>query len=216
MLVESPRGRPCAYKEMGKCPAPCDGTIGMDQYRRMIEMSLATLVDPAFTIRAHEQRMAAAAKELKFEIAAKIKQYIDSLAQLGKGPYRYARPMKEFNFLSLQRGPREGTAKVFLITPGRIEKILGLPLEPIRPAEVLRVAFALAQERTATAVDAIGAERIGVVAHHLFLAKATHGVFLPLDKVDEKSLVKAYRDLLKQKPQETAEGEGVMKELQAL
>jgi excinuclease UvrABC nuclease subunit len=216
VLVEAPRGRACAYKEMGKCPAPCDGSIGMEQYRRMIEMSLATLIDPAFTIRQHEQRMATAAKELKFEVAAKIKQYLDSLAQLGKGPYRYARPLKEFNFLSLQRGPREGTAKVFLITPGQIEEILGVPLEPARPAEVLRVAFALAQERSAAAVDNVGTERVGVVAHHLFLAKATHGVFMPLDKVDEKSLAKAYRDLLKQKPQETAEGEGVMKELQAL
>ena len=47
-------------------------------------------------------------------------------------------------------------------------------------------------------------------------AKSNHGVFLPLETIDEKSLVKAYRDLLKQKPQDQAEGEGVMKELQAL
>ena len=86
----------------------------------------------------------------------------------------------------------------------------------MRPSELLRLAFTLAAERTTVAVDKVGAERIGVVAHHLFLAKSNHGVFLPLDAVDEKSITKAYRDLLKQKPQEQTDGEGVTKELQAL
>ena len=88
--------------------------------------------------------------------------------------------------------------------------------EPARPSELLRLAFTLASERSRGNVDSAGAERIGVVAHHLFQAKANHGVFLPLETIDEKSVVKAYRDLLKQKPQDQAEGEGVLKELQAL
>src|SRR4051812_35716476 len=29
ILCDSPKGLPCAYKEMGKCPAPCDGSISM-------------------------------------------------------------------------------------------------------------------------------------------------------------------------------------------
>jgi hypothetical protein len=124
--------------------------------------------------------------------------------------------LKDFAYLTLQHGPRDGVAKIFLITPGRIEEIAGLVGEPARPAEILRLAFTLAAEKSASAVDAIGAERIGIVAHHLFLAKSNHGVFLPLETIDEKSMVKAYRDLLKQKPPEATEGEGVLKELQAL
>jgi hypothetical protein len=57
---------------------------------------------------------------------------------------------------------------------------------------------------------------MGIVSHHLFQAKAVHGVFIPLAEVDEKSIAKAYRDLLKQKVQEPTEGEGVVKELQAM
>ena len=59
------------------------------------------------------------------------------------------------------------------------------------------------------------AERIGVVTHHLFSGKH-RGVFLRLDTIDEKALAKGYRELKKQAPQEEVEGEGVMKELQAL
>src|SRR3954451_11165654 len=39
VLVEAPHGRACAYKEMGKCPAPCDGSISMEQYRRLVGWS---------------------------------------------------------------------------------------------------------------------------------------------------------------------------------
>jgi excinuclease UvrABC nuclease subunit len=217
ILVESPRGKACAYKEMGKCPAPCDGSISIEQYRRLIEWSLQTLIDPAEMIRQQTRRMQSAAADLKFELAAKIKAYIDSLLQLHKGPFRHVRRVQDFSYLSLQRGPRDGLAKAFLVTPGRLEEIAGLVNEPARPSELLRLAFTLAAERSQQPIDPAGAERIGVIAHHLFLAKANHGVFLPLETIDEKSVVKAYRDLLKQKPQEESpESEGVMKELQAL
>jgi excinuclease ABC subunit C len=216
ILLESPRGKACAYKEMGKCPAPCDGSIGIEQYRRLVDWSLSTLIEPDEMLRTQNARMQAAAKELRFETAAKIKAYIESLSQLGKGPYRYARRLQDFQFLAFQRGPRDGTAKIFLVTPGRVDEIAGLISEPTRPAELLKIAFTLAAERGHAPVDRQGQERIGVVAHHLFLAKATHGVFLPLDRIDEKAVSKAYRDLLKQKIAEQDDGEGVIKELQAL
>jgi excinuclease UvrABC nuclease subunit len=217
ILVESPNAKACAYKEMGKCPAPCDGTISLENYRRLIDLSVWTLTHPDEAVRQHKHRMANAAAEMRFEIAGKIKKYVEQLSQIGKGPLRHVRPISDFNYLTLQRGPREGTAKVFLITPGRVEEIAGLISEPLRPSELLRVAFTLASGRTATGVDSAGAERVGVVAQHLFTAKQSHGVFLPLESVDEKSITKAYRDLLKQKQQvEVIESEGVMKELQSL
>jgi excinuclease UvrABC nuclease subunit len=216
ILVESPNGKACAYKEMGKCPAPCDGSVSMEQYRRLVDWSARSILDPAEIIRDQQNRMKAAAAEMRFETAGKIKAFIDSLGQLGKGAFRHVRRLSEFKFLSLQRGPREGTAKVFLITPGEVQEIACVPQQPTRPADILRLSLNLAAEHSPSFVDSIGSERIGVVAHHLFLAKATHGVFLPLDSVDEKSILRAYRDLLKQKGPEEVEAEGVMKELQAM
>jgi hypothetical protein len=147
LLVEAPNAKACAYKEMGKCPAPCDGSISMEQYRLVIEWSARTLVDPADAIRTHTRRMQQAAAELQFESAGKIKAYVDQLSQLGKGPYRFARWLKDFQFVSFQHGPREGTAKVFLITPGRIEEIAGMIGEPRWPAELLGIILAAADAR---------------------------------------------------------------------
>jgi hypothetical protein len=189
----------------------------MDQYRRLIEWSSRAIVEPDEIIQDQTRRMQAAAGELRFETAGKIKVYIDSFAQVRAGPYRHLRPLRDFNFLSLQPGPRIGQAKVFLVTPGMIETIAGLPFAPEKPGDLLHLAQALAQERATNIVDSAAAERIGVVSHHLFQPKSSAGTFLPLESIEEAQITKAYRDLQKQKqPQETAEGEGVVKQLQAM
>ena len=216
ILVEAPHGAACAYKEMGKCPAPCDGSVPMDQYRLAVEASARALVDPSDFVREQTHQMRQAAAGLKFEAAGRIKQRIDHMGGLGKGPFRHVAPLGDFGYLSLQRGPREQTAKVFLITPGRIEEIAGLAAEPAQPADLPRHVLGQAAELAGEEIDLTGVERIGLVTHHLFSAKH-RGVFLRLRDIDEGAVAKAWRELKKQSaPEEDAEGEGVVKELQSL
>jgi excinuclease UvrABC nuclease subunit len=216
ILVQAPRGRACPYKEMGKCPAPCDGSISMEQYRRMVEWSAATLADPAEMIRQQDQRMREASAEQRFELASKIKSFIEQLRQLGKGAFRHARPLRDFAYVAMQPGPGTRSAKLFLILPGLIEEIADLLDEPKRPAELLGSIFTAAEQHTGQSLDAKGVERIGIVAHHLFAPRQTQGVFLPLADVTEKAIAKAYRDLQRQKRPDELDVEGVLKELQAL
>ena len=218
ILTQAPHGGPCPWRQMNKCVGPCDGSIDLEAYGQLVAHSAAVLADPAEEIRAQTRRMKAAAGELRFEVAEKIKSHIAQLGQLGKGPFRHVRPLDDFRYVTLQRGPRAGTAKVFVITPGRIEQVACLLGEPKHMAELMRQILAAAHERrdATERLDDAGVERIGVVAHHLFQPKARQGVFLPIETLDERSLGKAYRDLLNQKPQDEAVGEGVTKELQAL
>jgi len=213
ILLESPHGSACAYKEMGKCPAPCDGSISMDQYRRLIDWSLTVLKTPSDFVREQTTRMQQAAADLRFETAARIKSFIKELSHLGKGPFRHAVEIADFQFFCLQRGPKSSVAHVFLITPGRIEHIMSVLDESFDATEVMRAVLALA---AVSALTAEGAERIGIIAHHLFSPKHSHGVFLPLNQLSEKSIARAYREIQKQKPPEATEDEGVIKELQAL
>jgi hypothetical protein len=213
ILVEAPRGRACAYKEMGKCPAPCDGSISMDQYRHMIQWSAQTLADPEPFRRDQQGRMSAAAAELRFETAAKIKTLLDAMSQLGKGPFRFVRPLHKLAFLSLQRGPRARTAKLFLIVGGQVHPVACLIGEPPADADLLGEIRGKAQSLGRCSLDTPAVERLGVVAHHLFSPKSTHGVFLGLEDLSEKSLSRAFDDLLKQKITEET-GEGLTRELQ--
>jgi excinuclease UvrABC nuclease subunit len=210
VLVEAPTGKACAYKEMGKCPAPCDGSIGMEQYRRLIEWSAEVAVDPTAFVAEQTQRMAAAAGELRFEAAGKIKAYVEQVSHFGKGAFRHARLLADFRFASLQRGPTDGTAKVFVVTPGEIEEVAGA-VDVGAVSDVL-----LAVQRCPHGGEGMNAERIGVVSHHLFAAKQTDGVYLRLEGIDEKAVAKGLRELAKQKVKEAADEEGLMKELQSM
>ncbi|HZL36916.1 MAG TPA: hypothetical protein VFC78_16465 [Tepidisphaeraceae bacterium] len=221
ILTQAPAASACAYKEMGKCPAPCDGSISIEQYRRMVEWSARTLIDPAEYLREQNTRMQSAAGELRFEIAARIKSHIDQISRLGKGSFRHAARLEDFSYLCFQRGPgpRAGNAKVFLVTRGQIEELLGLIDEP-RPSEILRVALLRAQERASGIMDETGARRIGIVAHHLFAPKQRQGVFLRLDSINENAIARAWRDLKKQsaarlETETETESEGAMKEMTA-
>jgi excinuclease UvrABC nuclease subunit len=217
VLVESPHGKACAYKEMGKCPAPCDGSVSMGAYRQLVTLSLETLVDPRPMIRDQERRMREAAADLKFEVAGKIKQHAEMLGQLGKGPFRHARPLDDFRYVGLQHGPAVGTANVFVVTPGEVEHVACLIAEPATASSLLRLVFERGQRPVEKPLTPAQVERIGVVSHHLFAAKATQGVFLPLAEVEDRSLAKAYRDLMKQKrPEDEPDGEGIVKELDAV
>jgi excinuclease UvrABC nuclease subunit len=189
----------------------------MENYRHMVEWSANTLVDPLPIIQDNTLRMKQAAAGLNFESARKIKTYVDSLSHLGKGPFRHVRQLRDFKYLSFQRGPRDVMVKVFLITPGSIEELCGLLGPPEHPAELISAAMAQATAAPIDSLDQIGSERVGVVSYHLFSPKATQGVFLPLDSIDEKAVVKGFRDLQKQKKDEVGdEIEGVTKELQAM
>ena len=219
ILVEAPHGRACAYKEMGKCPAPCDGSISMEQYHRMIEWSAATLADPSEMIRQQNERMKHAAAELRFETAAKIKAFIAQLSQIGKGAFRHARLLRDFAYITLQPGAKAGSAKLFLILPGLIEEIACIFAEPSRPSELLRTIFTLVGDFSQMPLDTPGVERIGIVAHHLFSPKRSQGVFLPVADLADPSgraLLKAYRTVAKVERPEEVEAEGVVKELQAM
>ena len=212
----APRGKACAYKEMGKCPAPCDGSISMDQYRLMIRWSAEVAVESKSFIRDQQQRMQEAAKELRFETAAKIKAFIEEVSKFGKGPFRHARRLDDFAFVSLQRGPKAGTAKVFIVCGGEIVEAAGIISEPGHSGDLLRHVLEQLELRSISGIDETGAQRIGVVSAHLFSAKKQQGVFIRADELDDNAIVKAYRDLQKQKVTEEGEEEGVVKELQAM
>jgi len=215
ILVQSPDGKACAYKEMGKCPAPCDGSISIEQYRRLIEWSVRAIVDPADLIREHTRRMQAAAAQMRFETAGKIKQYIDELGAMNRGPFRFVSPLADFAFVALQRARKDSYAAVFLILPGSIEQIATVLSPEGAAGELLTCILHRAEVRPTGPIDRAGQERVALVASHLFATKNSTGVFIRLSELDAKSLARSYRELLKQEVNEAeVEGEGIVKELQ--
>ncbi len=216
VLCESPHGKACAYKEMGRCPAPCDGSVSMQQYRRLMNWSVEVLLDPRHELHEQQERMRQAAEALKFEVAGRIKQHVDQLSQLGKGAFRHVKDLREFTYVALQHGPRAGTAKVLLILPGAVVHVASVISEPVG-SDLFRLILELAEQYRSLSVDDAAAERISVVTHHLFSAKAKQGIFIHLHDTTVASLQRAVRDLQKQaRPDTDSTDEGVLRELQQM
>lgn len=209
ILTQSPHGSPCAYKDMHKCPAPCDGSVSMQQYRCLIDWSLQTLIDPNEEVEDQTQRMRDAAGELRFELAGKIKQFIDALQSLRGGEYRFVKPIEQFNYVTLQPGPIKGTTRLLHCTPAGAAERLGFIAEPA--PEAADWALAMFEPGDRSSIDA---ERLSIIAHHLLGSRSgSNGVFLSAQDVAAQGLSKAHRQASKQTTETTTDDdEGVVRE----
>jgi excinuclease UvrABC nuclease subunit len=216
LLTQAPHGGPCAWRQMGKCVGPCDGSISLSAYRQLIAHSVDVLSHLDAALEIEQERMRSAAVELQFETAARIKQFIDQLSALGKSAFRFVRPLADFRYVSLQHGPGAGKARLLLLTPGRIEHIASFIGPPnATTLDHLLQTIAAHCARAADALTQAGAERLSLAAHHLLGPRGSGGVFLHLP-TDPRALAGAYRDLLRQKAPKETDDEGVLKDLQSM
>ncbi|MFQ5412087.1 MAG: UvrB/UvrC motif-containing protein [Phycisphaerae bacterium] len=139
ILEQAPHGEACAYAEMGKCPAPCDGSISMDVYRRLIADAFR------FTLGRHEPRLAALRSEMQtaasrqaYEKAASLRKTIDSTAAIIHRPeYRHATDLHAASWLVLQRGgPARRSPDRILVRPFHVWNGTIQPGEPVSLAKI--------------------------------------------------------------------------------
>lgn len=201
ILVQAPHATACAYKEMGRCPAPCDGSVSMDSYRaRMLEV-----VEFACSPIAHwrsqvEQRMRVASNELDFERAQRDRKLLERTAPAQRVEYAHVNLLQRFEYLAVMPGGRRGWARLFAILGGWIEPILDLPIDRPHDASARDQIVALVHEftaqRSADFSDA-GIENIGMVCAHLLRPRrAKHAEeFIRLTDLTEARLDQALRRL---------------------
>lgn len=133
ILEKAPHGQACAYFEMGKCPAPCDGTIAMERYRQMMADALAFAVGRrAETLEGWRAAMEAASADLAFERAGQLKQRLERAEALEHESFAQVRPMDAFDYLIVQRAGGTTRVRPFFvrggwIEPGQVARLKELP-----------------------------------------------------------------------------------------
>jgi hypothetical protein len=121
VLKQAPAGQACAYKDMGKCPAPCDGSVSMDHYRRAIAASAEFArgrCEPRFA--ELEEAMNAAAGRLQFEQAARLREQVARARKLLARDERVQKTPEDFRYLVVQRGGGTTYLKPFFVDRGVI------------------------------------------------------------------------------------------------
>ena len=77
--------RPCIYKEMGRCIAPCAGGVSRDDYLERVRHAEAVLSgNVRATVQSLKEKMAEAAENMEFERAALLRDSIFALEKLSE------------------------------------------------------------------------------------------------------------------------------------
>jgi len=114
-------GRPCLLGYIGKCSAPCVGTVTPEEHRAIVDDFVAFLSgQTASYVRRLEKEMRAAAAELEYEQAAKIR---DDLAALNKALAKNTVVLgdgTDTDVVALVEDPLEVAVQIFYVRGGRV------------------------------------------------------------------------------------------------
>jgi len=198
ILVQAPNATACAYKEMGKCPAPCDGSISMATYHEQFRQAIRFASTPFDEWHADmERHMHDAAARQDFETAKRLREMLDRATPAAKPSFRHVNPLERFSFLALAKGERKNWVRLILVRGGWIEPMCDLQLEsPIdQMQEIVQFVKANTRLRPADLSD-FAMENLGLVCWHVFKKKSRSPTceFLPIhETMDAKGLARSLR-----------------------
>ncbi|MBI4569253.1 MAG: excinuclease ABC subunit UvrC, partial [Planctomycetes bacterium] len=115
------RERPCLYWDIGCCAAPCVGRIGEAEYRAHVEGFVATLQgkDEALPTRLRDE-MEAAARDLRFEDAARRRDQLRALETVTAQHRPVAPGMEDFDAFGAHRVRTHAEFSVAQVRAGKI------------------------------------------------------------------------------------------------
>lgn len=220
LLVQAPNASPCAYKEMGRCAAPCDGTESMSDYRARTRKAVAfvghSLLEP--TIAAVFRECSTLMESGDERRAVEHGKLATHLATLRKPAFAHVASLNECARLLLLPSATPKRVRFVLAHRGRLVSIAEAdPADGQAVATAAAAAVATRQCASPLAVDAAVVDTIAITTRWLFLPeKKRRGEMFRLDAPiaagpeqpalpDQKTLVRAAKSvLLRTKPGEPA------------
>lgn len=172
-LKLAPSGTACAYKEMGRCPAACDGSEPMSAYRDRVREAVSFASgDTEDILAAARSAMRAAAIDQDFELAATRKAHVEALETgLDGRAFKRVGAMRHFAAALVLPGERRGWARVVSLEGGAWRWVCDL-----RPDADLTPLATLGAARTPwPAGDRAAGERLGLLVSR-WLGKPKRGV----------------------------------------
>ena len=135
------QGRPCLLFHIEKCSGPCVGEIDREAYQELTDELLAFLDGETDDIvKRLEREMQAAASELEFERAARLRDQLGSVRKAIERQQMVAERNEDFDVLGLAEDELEAAVQVFFVRRGRVVGRKGFivdKVEDLQPGELI-------------------------------------------------------------------------------
>ncbi|MGW2019750.1 excinuclease ABC subunit UvrC [Streptomyces sp. NPDC001927] len=114
-------GRPCLLGYIGKCSAPCVGRVTPDEHRELAEEFCDFMAGRTGTyIRRLEQQMMAAAEEMEYEKAARLRDDIGALRRAMEKNAVVLADATDADLIALAEDELEAAVQIFHVRGGRV------------------------------------------------------------------------------------------------
>jgi len=113
--------RPCLNHAIGICCAPCSGKVSLSDYNELVEGAIRFIKDGDKEIIAElEKKMYAAAENMQFEKAAKLRDRINAIKKAGEKQRIVSSPVKEQDVFGFAFTADKMCVEVFHFADGRL------------------------------------------------------------------------------------------------
>lgn len=188
ILEQTPNGLACAYFEMGRCPAPCDGTLPFEQYREMLESSVGFVGDRGSTFTKHSaQAMRDASTERAFEQASRHKQDLELAERLRRQLDKAFTCCADLRYLGIQRAGGRSKVKAFFFDRGHIEISEPVHLKKLDTAVSDWVMRMHESKVPADADRQLARERVWLVSHFVSKGERAGGLWIHQSRVGDSA-----------------------------
>lgn len=113
--------RPCLHYDLGRCPAPCGGTVTPEDYQASIrELCLFLEGRGGHVLKRLRERMEGAAERLDFEKAAALRDQLRSAEQVVERQKMISPAGEDLDALGVAQEGEEACVQVFLVRDGKL------------------------------------------------------------------------------------------------
>jgi excinuclease ABC subunit C len=134
-------GRPCLLFHIEKCSGPCVGEVDKETYRRLTDELLDFLDGDTDTIvRRLEAQMRAAADDLEYELAARVRDRLGSVRKAIERQQMVADRNEDLDVVGIAEDDLEAAVQVFFVRRGRVVGRKGFILDKVEdlgPGELI-------------------------------------------------------------------------------
>ncbi|MCD7766695.1 MAG: excinuclease ABC subunit UvrC [Lachnospiraceae bacterium] len=115
------KDRPCLYYHIGQCPAPCQGLISSEDYRKSVDEAIEFLNGKyAPVLEMLQKQMEQAAEEMNYEKAAEYRDLLNSVRQVAQRQKITHGDGEDKDVLALAVDGGDAVVQVFFIRGGKM------------------------------------------------------------------------------------------------